>query len=508
MKLRTQILAFGLAGALLTGMAGIIGMVTSSRMSGALSDALSASQALQTSQAADMMHDAIRGDAQLALLGALQHKPEVIASARKGLEDHAETIRRDLDRLASMSMGDSARKALDRARPAVDAYVQTAQAMVEGASSGPEAAAARQPALQTRFEALENELEALSEVLKAEGSELDTAARASVDTTRLAIGAAMAASTVALMALALWLTGQMTRPMRHAVEAAERLAQGDLTATIEPVGNEETRALLAAFARMQSRLADLVREVQGNADQVAGASAQIAQGNMDLSNRTEQQASALQQTAATMSQLGDTVRNNAENAEQARQLADGAVEVADRGGAVMARVVETMSGIDQSSRRIADIIGTIDGIAFQTNILALNAAVEAARAGEQGRGFAVVAGEVRALAQRSAEAAREIKSLVTASVERVQAGGGQVEEAGRTVAEMVAAIRRVNDLVAEISAASRAQSCSLSEVGSAVAEMDRGTQQSAALVEQTASAAESLKGQADALVRAVGAFHV
>ncbi|WP_233258974.1 methyl-accepting chemotaxis protein [Rubrivivax albus] len=509
MRLLQQILALGIVGAVLTGVAGAIGIVASSHMGDALGDALGAGHALQASQAADMMHDAIRGDAQLALLGSIQNQPDDVAAARDGLKDHAETMRSQLDRLASLPIDGTVREILDKTRPAVEDYVQTAQSMIDAAGSGgPEAVILMQPRMQASFEVLEEDLEALSDALVATGTAMSAAAQASVDRTRLAIGVAMAVSTLALLGAAMWLAGLLVRPMRHAVDAAERLAQGDLTAPIQPQGNDETKALLTAFARMQAQLAGIVREVQGNADQVAGASTQIAQGNMDLSNRTESQASALQQTAATMSQLGDTVRHNAENAEQARQLADGAVEVADRGGAVMARVVETMSGIDQSSRRIADIIGTIDGIAFQTNILALNAAVEAARAGEQGRGFAVVAGEVRQLAQRSAEAAREIKSLVTASVERVQAGTGQVDEAGRTVSDIVTAIKRVNDLVGEISAASRSQSGSVSEVGAAVAEMDRGTQQSAALVEETAAAAAALKNQAESLVRAVGAFRV
>jgi len=239
---------------------------------------------------------------------------------------------------------------------------------------------------------------------------------------------------------------------------------------------------------------------------VATASAQIAQGNQDLSGRTEQQASALQQTAATMDELGSTVRNNADNAKQANQLALGASAVAVRGGGVVGQVVETMKGINQSSRKIADIIGVIDGIAFQTNILALNAAVEAARAGEQGRGFAVVASEVRSLAQRSAEAAKQIKVLISASVERVEQGTAQVDQAGRTMEEIVGAIKRVSDIVGEISAASAEQSSGVSQVGEAVTQMDQATQQNAALVEESAAAAQSLQQQAQQLVEAVAIF--
>jgi methyl-accepting chemotaxis protein len=243
-------------------------------------------------------------------------------------------------------------------------------------------------------------------------------------------------------------------------------------------------------------------------ENVATASAQIAQGNQDLSGRTEQQASALQQTAATMDELGSTVRNNADNAAQANQLALGASSVAVKGGAVVGQVVETMKGINDSSRKIADIIGVIDGIAFQTNILALNAAVEAARAGEQGRGFAVVASEVRSLAQRSADAARQIKTLITASVERVDQGTALVGQAGKTMDEIVGAIQRVSDIVGEISSASAEQSSGVAQVGQAITQMDQTTQQNAALVEESASAAMSLQQQAQQLVQAVAVFRL
>jgi methyl-accepting chemotaxis protein len=239
---------------------------------------------------------------------------------------------------------------------------------------------------------------------------------------------------------------------------------------------------------------------------VATASSQIAQGNHDLSQRTEEQASALQQTAATMDELGTTVRTTADSAQQASQLALNASHTASQGGAVVGQVVDTMRGINASSRKISDIIGVIDGIAFQTNILALNAAVEAARAGEQGRGFAVVAGEVRSLAQRSAQAAREIKSLITDSVEQVDKGTALVDQAGTTMTDIVSAIGRVNDIVAEISAASHEQSLGVGQVGTAVTQMDQVTQQNAALVEESAAAAESLRQQADQLVQATAVF--
>ncbi len=287
----------------------------------------------------------------------------------------------------------------------------------------------------------------------------------------------------------------------------QRVAAGDL-ATAVPLQAGDERSVMALLAQMQASLAQVVSSVRQNSESVAVASAQIAQGNQDLSSRTEQQASALEQTAATMEQMGTTVRNNADNAKQANQLAQGASAVAAQGGDVVGKVVTTMQGINDSSRKIGDIISVIDGIAFQTNILALNAAVEAARAGEQGRGFAVVASEVRSLAQRSAEAAKEIKTLIGRSVEQVDQGTVLVDQAGKTMGEIVTAIKRVSDIVAEITSASVEQSLGIQQVGEAVGQMDQATQQNAALVEESAAAAESLKGQAQHLVQAVAVFRL
>ncbi|MBL8330586.1 MAG: MCP four helix bundle domain-containing protein [Rubrivivax sp.] len=290
-----------------------------------------------------------------------------------------------------------------------------------------------------------------------------------------------------------------------AVAAVKAIAAGDLA---RPVAVEpgDQASIMAALAEMRQRLTGLVREVQQGVDGVTVAAGEIASGNADLSARTEQQAANLQQTASSMTEMTSSVRANADNARQASQMASSASDAAQKGGAVVGRVVATMGEIQASSRKIADIIGTIDGIAFQTNILALNAAVEAARAGEAGRGFAVVASEVRSLASRSADAAREIKSLIGESVQKVGSGHELVVEAGRSMDEIVAQVRRVTDLIGEISSASEEQSRGISEVGTAVAQIDQGTQQNAALVEQSAAAAESLKQQASGLAQAVGAF--
>jgi methyl-accepting chemotaxis protein len=326
-------------------------------------------------------------------------------------------------------------------------------------------------------------------------------------TSRLLVG------TVVLIALLLvgfsWYVGRLLgRRVAVSQAVAERVRDGDLTAVVVDDSRDEFTPLLTTMQEMQSSLIRVVSNVRQGADSVAIASVQIAQGNNDLSARTEQQASALEETSASMEQMGSTASQNADNARQASQLAASASSVAVQGGDVVNQVVQTMKDINDSSRKISDIIGTIDGIAFQTNILALNAAVEAARAGEQGRGFAVVAGEVRNLAQRSAEAAKEIKGLISASVERVEQGTALVDQAGSTMQEIVQSIQRVTDIVGEISSASQEQNAGVNQVSEAVSQMDQTTQQNAALVEESAAAASSLQNQAHQLVQAVSVFRL
>ena len=345
-----------------------------------------------------------------------------------------------------------------------------------------------------------------NDLLKKQSVDSAAAAQATYQNAKWLIIAISAASLALGSLVAWWLTRSITRPLGEAVAVAQRVAAGDLTAQIDATRTDEAGQLLAALKQMNDSLVKVVGNVRQASDSISTGSTEIAAGNQDLSARTEQQASALEQTAASMEELGATVRQNANNAKQANQLAQSASTVAVRGGDAVGQVVQTMKGINESSRKIADIISVIDGIAFQTNILALNAAVEAARAGEQGRGFAVVASEVRSLAQRSADAAKEIKALISASVERVEQGTVQVDQAGATMTEVVSSIKRVTDIMAEISAASAEQSAGVAQVGDAVTEMDKTTQQNAALVEQSAAAAESLKTQAQQLVRAVAVF--
>ncbi len=363
-----------------------------------------------------------------------------------------------------------------------------------------------EPQVKAAFLTLRKELEQLTAINQAGAATAaahgDAVYRAAV----IWLVAISLAATLVAVLLTLAIVRAIAQPLAKALLAADRIAVGDLSERIEFDGQDEVARLLEAMQRMQQSLATTVHSVRSGAESVATASAQIAQGNSDLSSRTEEQASSLEETSATMEQLNATVRQNADNAAQANQLAQSATQVARDGGAVVGEVVQTMRGIESSSKRIADIINVIDGIAFQTNILALNAAVEAARAGEQGRGFAVVASEVRSLAQRSAEAAKEIKSLINDSVERVQSGTLLVDRAGQTIDNIVTSVQKLADIVGEISSASREQSSGINQVGEAVTQLDHATQQNAALVEESAAASESLRSQAQQLVGAVAGF--
>jgi methyl-accepting chemotaxis protein len=415
----------------------------------------------------------------------------------KALADRAEAVTSDDEREVVKALAAGFAK-----------YDQAIKDTLDMKSTGAAMAATFLTTAQGEYDRL---LKQISEVTATRLAAIDAdvaSARASAATAQTTIAVAALIALGAGIGLSLLLASGMLQRMHAASAAVARLADGDLTQPVQAQGRDEVGRLVRDVESVRQRLAQAIHAVQQASDSVKVAAGEIASGNADLSARTETQASSLQQTASSMEQLTATVKTNADTARAASQLATAARDVATRGGDVVGQVVATMDEISASSRRIADIIGTIDGIAFQTNILALNAAVEAARAGEQGRGFAVVAGEVRSLAQRSAQAAKEIKSLIGASVEKVDTGAKLVGDAGATMQDIVQQVKRVSDLIAEISAASAEQTSGIGQIGDAVTQLDQATQQNAALVEQSAAAAESLRQQAEQLVAAVSVFRV
>ena len=358
------------------------------------------------------------------------------------------------------------------------------------------------------YRAADADLAKLTGLLKARQNADDLAVGATIASTTLWLGVAMAVAALLAIAAGVVLVRGISTPLAQAIAIARRVAAGDIGQRIEVGSNNEIGQLLKALAEMDASLAHIVKDVRDGTGTIASAAHQIAAGNDDLARRTESQASALVQTAVSMEQITGTVRRNGDNARQANELAQSAAAVADKGGLVVADVVQTMGSINASAHKIVDIIGVIDGIAFQTNILALNAAVEAARAGEQGRGFAVVAGEVRNLAHRSASAAKEIKALIDDSVDKVQTGTRLVDQAGATMEEIVVSVNRVTGIMREIASASHEQSESIDQVNVAIGRMDDVTQQNAALVEEAAAAAVSLEQQAGSLVELVSVFRI
>nr|WP_297384445.1 methyl-accepting chemotaxis protein [uncultured Roseateles sp.] len=438
------------------------------------------------------------------------------AGKEMALAAHAE-LGRSLEKLKAAvqrsAAGDREREILARMVDAEAKYGPVAAGIVATADVGKreEAAQAISRDCQPLLAALLAAAREYVEVIRAQADEDVRLARADYEGQRWWLGTASVIAVAVAIALGLFITRRMLRALGTEpptlADLAQRVAQGDLRA-VDGASSAPAGSVLASMGQMQQQLVALIGQVREAAHSIANASAEIAHGNSNLSSRTEEQASALEQTASSMEQLSATVRLNADNAQQGNQLAQGASAVAAKGGEVVDQVIGKMRAIQDGSTRIGDIIGTIDGIAFQTNILALNAAVEAARAGEQGRGFAVVASEVRSLATRSAAAAKEIKQLIEDSAVRVEEGTTLVDQAGATMGEVVGAIRRVTDIMCEISAASAEQSTGVSQVGQAVAQMDQATQQNAALVEESAAAADSLKQQARRMVESVGVFKI
>jgi methyl-accepting chemotaxis protein len=459
-------------------------------------------------EAAATLHATTRANAQRTMELFFHSDKAQLARVHERIADNKRVVTESLETLERLVHLPEGKALLAQVKEARASYVASFTKVDTLLAEGKRDAATQVLTGETlpAIEALQGHVKALSEfqrkLAEAGGENIEH----SIAFTRQLLFAAGLAALAIGAALAWWLTRAITRPIGEAVKIAQTVAAGDLSSRIEAHTQDETGQLLRALRAMNDGLVKVVGTVRQSSDSIAIGSGQIATGNQDLSQRTEEQASNLQQTAASMEQISGAVKSNADSAQQAAQLAASATEVALQGGQVVEQVIGTMGQITGASRRIGDIIGVIDGIAFQTNILALNAAVEAARAGEQGRGFAVVAGEVRSLAQRSAAAAKEVKTLINDSVEKVGVGSQQVDEAGRTMQRIVVQVKRVNDLMSEISAATLEQTSGISQVSAAVGQLDQVTQQNAALVEESAAAAESLKQQARQLVEAVSVF--
>ncbi len=441
---------------------------------------------------------------------AMLEDPAKLANEFVTVKDTREAIADDFERLAALVTTETGKRQLANVQAARADFVKTLDEFLARASSGNRAQAQElvMGEMDERQLAYLRALSVLTHSLEKGMEESGTEVMASADWLMLALWIAAAVAALGGVAIAVAATRSVTRPLGQAVDALREVEAGNLAVEIRNDRGDELGQMLGALANTVASLRGVVLRVHQGVESVTTASSEIAAGNQDLSSRTEQQASSLQETAASMEQFSGTIRQSADNARQANQLASAASEAAARGGEVVGHMVTTMNEISDSSRKIADIIGVIDGIAFQTNILALNAAVEAARAGEQGRGFAVVASEVRSLAKRSGDAAREIKTLIGSSVDRVEAGVRQAGEAGAAIETIVTQARKVTDLIAEISSAAVEQSSGIGQVSQAVSQMDQVTQQNAALVEEAAAAAQSLNQQARQLAEAVSVFRM
>lgn len=433
-----------------------------------------------------------------------KHLADLIAQGKKRGDEITETLKKVI---ATPKEKAQLTELLDKR----DLYLATRAKTAELADKGDDASTqqAAQVLESEVFPAVKTFMASVRKFNSLENADADKAKAVADDMTKSATDTLIAISAIAVVlgAILSWIiTRSITRPIGRAVQVAQIVASGDLTQRIEANTKDETGQLLRALREMNDNLARMVSQIRTGAESISSASSQIAAGNADLSSRTEEQASSLEETAASMEEMASTVKQNADNARQANQLSASASEVAERGGAAVSEVVGTMQAISVSSNKISEIVSVIDGITFQTNILALNAAVEAARAGEQGKGFAVVAGEVRTLAQRSSNAAKEIKELIEDSANKVNVGAAQVERAGATMQEIVASVKRVTDIMGEISAASDEQARGVDQVNLAVAQIDEVNQQNAALVEEAAAAASTLQDQATELVRSVASF--
>ena len=508
MKITVRTKLFGIA-ALSIGLAliiGVVGLWGVAQLDGSMDAITRNSVALRNHMTADMMHDALRSDVLAALVAAKNNRsddrPEIIGD----LNQHVQIFTESLNENAKLELGEEIKAGLAQTRPALESYIRSARTISELAFMDHDAAFRQLESFKGTFDRLAEEMESLSTLIE-DGSLASQADgdRAVVIARNTIIGVSIAAIIV-LLAGSLQLSRRITRPLQAMVEGARKIAGGDLTAVVRAESRDEIGDLATVMNDMREKLGAIVAGVRSGAGGITDAAQEIATGVNDLSQRTEEQASSLEETASSMEQMTSTVKQSADSTQQTSTLARAALQDAEQGGAIVTETVAAMSEISASSNRIADIIGVIDEIAFQTNLLALNAAVEAARAGEQGKGFAVVAAEVRSLAQRSAEAAREIKGLIEDGVSKVRTGSELVQRSGDTLQKIIASVSKVSDIAAELSAASHEQSAGIEQINKAVMQMDEMTQQNAALVEQASAASKAMEEQAQRLLEQIGFF--
>jgi methyl-accepting chemotaxis protein len=502
--LRRKLAGYGLTGIGFVLMVGLAGWVAILQLGKSTDDLVDNSSALRAQMEADMMHDALRGDVLQSLVMGLTQSDAQATSAKQALAEHSKAFEEAMSRLAGLPLEPELKQALERVHPALLQYVKLCHELADKSANAPQQVVQQLPQFMQAFTQLENEMNTLDDLLQARAKLTDEGANRAAERAQWIIGMSVLAAAGVCLLVGMVLTRSILVPIARATEVAARVASGDLTSHIEVTSSDEIGRMLQSLKDMNTQLAHLVSDVRAGGDCIATGSSQIATGNADLSQRTEQQASSLQMTAASMEQFTSAVQQNACAAQQASDLSGNATEVASKGGALVQAMVRTMEQIHGSSGKIADIIGVIDGIAFQTNILALNAAVESARAGEHGRGFAVVADEVRTLALRSANAAREIKTLIDDSVMQVEQGSALAQQAGQTMEAVVQQVVKVGVLIGEISQTTGQQSDGIGQISHAMHQLDDMTQKNAALVEEAASAAESLREQSQRLVSSSG----
>jgi methyl-accepting chemotaxis protein len=508
--IKKRLLLSNLATLAFVGIVGLIGFYAVRSLDGAMDSISANGGAIKAQLQADQAHDALRSDVLAAMLASANGNAEQLKQAQADARDHAALFNRLLGEMDALATSADLIRAMAQVRPDVSAYLASVGEMVKSDNSDKAAAQAGFDKFMQHFRTLEKSMGQLSALIESDSAASRSAGDKVVGQANMLIIGTLVASMLITLAVGLAVARSIIGPLDEAIVFAARISAGDLGAdlAVDAGDRTETGRLKRALSDMRGSLHRIVSQVRGSTDTIATAAGQIAAGNQDLSSRTEMQASSLEETASSIEELTSTVRQNADNARQANVLAASASGVAVKGGDVVANVVRTMSAIDSASRKIVDIIAVIESIAFQTNILALNAAVEAARAGEQGRGFAVVASEVRNLAQRANSAAKEIGELIGASVQQVNLGTRLVGDAGATMADIVASVARVTDIMAEITCASSEQQSGIEQVNQAIVQIDSVTQQNAALVEEAAAAASSLQQQAAELAHVVGVFNL